>query len=645
MTISDTLLKLLPFTHKENGTIVFSTNLDFGDWIVTTVEISLFIIFFGALIKLILSYRKDLQDIIFLEKEVKLLKKKGFSYYNEFLEHLKQNNRIYYLWKEFDESLIKKENSLENSLDADYFFNENTLATHVGSKFYSAIAGILLGIGLLGTFFALYVALINLNLQGDNLKESIRHFIGMVGVKFTASVWGIFLSVTYTFIEKFLEGSLNKKIKHLQKTIDDLFKRQTAEQNLYIIANESEQQTRALNSLAETLTQKISEQFNPIISQINTNLQQMPLHISNAIEDSLKEPLSVLSQNAKMAIESQSDNLSTLVQTFVSKLENAAGQQTEQIQSLMSNTSQELSKFIKNLNEYNEKLIYQQQQQDEKILNVFEQIKQTINEISIEAANNMNDIYSKQEETIQQHHKIILEESKNVTNNMQKILENIAQQNLSQEKNVEKITKELQTLYQNLLKSNNNFIEEIDKKTKKILENITQSVLYIESIINQSTQKLNILPSMLDKIEKSSKSLEEFSNNTQLINKELHLSINKMYQIQNELNSSLQEAKNILENLKATSQNSANLINSVKQSSEEIHKAYENILKINKQNLEEFGEEMSKWLKIYNQQIQNTMQNSLNEVQGALVQFANILSQSIISLEDAIESLNEKINT
>ena len=644
MTTEDILLKLLPFTHKENETIIFTTNLSFGDWIVTSIEILLIIIFLGVSIKLWLSYRKDLKDIELLEKEISLLKEKGFGYYNEFLENLKQNSRIYHLWNEFDESLIKRGNSLENSLDADYFFNERTLASHVGSKFYSAIAGILLGIGLLGTFFALYVALVNLNLEGDNLKESIRHFIGIVGVKFTASVWGILLSVFYTFIEKYLEGSLTNKIHHLQNMIDDIFKRQTAEQNLFIIANESEQQTRALNSLAETLTQKISEQFNPVISQMNNHLQQMPKHISEAIGESLKEPLSALSQNAKMAVESQSDNLNALIQTFISKIENAAGKQTEQIQSLMANTTQELTSLINNLNQYNQQMILQQQKQDERVAKTFEQMQHIFDDVATKAASNMNNIYSKQQDVMQQQHQLIVEESKNITSNMQKLLENIYKQSHSHEVSVEKVMKEIQTMHQELFNSNRAFIKEIEEKSKTILENIIQKVSQIQSVIDRSAQKLMVVPDMLDTFETGSQNLKTFSENTQQATEEFKVSIDKVNQLQETLNSNMQEAKVIMENMDTTSKNTADMVDNVKHSAEELHKVYQNILEDNRHNLEEFSEEMSKWLKAYDQQVQSTMQNSLNEVQGALVNFANTLSQSIASLEDALESINDKLN-
>jgi len=644
MTTQEIILKLLPFTHKENDQVVFTTDLSLGDWIVTTIEILLIFIFLLALIRLYYSYRKDLKDIKFLESEVRLLKQKGFTYYNTFLDHLKKNPRVYHVWNEFDESLIKRENRLENSLDADYFFNEQSLASHVGSKFYSAIAGILLGIGLLGTFFALYVALVELNLQGDNLKESIRHFIGMVGVKFTASVWGILLSVTFTFIEKGLEARLSDKIRHLQKLIDEIFKRQTAEQNLYIIANETEQQTRALNSLAETLTQKISEQFNPIITQMNNHLQQMPNDISRAIGESLKEPLDALSQNAKMAVESQSDNLGELVQKFVDKIDDAAGQQAQGIQALMANTTQELKLLIVNLQQSNNQMLEQQQKQEEKISRTIEQMQHIFGNIAVNAANNMNEIYSKQQEVIQKQHESIANESIKITEQMQTLLENLAKQQSSQENTVEKVIESLDSLHKNLFDENRKFIEEVEKRQKSILNDLMQKVQDVQSAIDTTAQKLTKVPSMLETFTESGKNLRTFAEATNNATVELNSTIEKLNELQTSLNTQMHGAQEVIHKMDETTKTTNEIVDKVKSSVDEIHTIYDHVIDDNRQNLEAFGQEMAKWLAAYDQQVHATMQNSLNEVQGSLVEFANTLTTSIHALEDALDTINEKLS-
>jgi len=654
MTAQDILLKLLPFTHKENGIVVFTSNLSFGDWIVTIVEIILLLIFFISLLRLLFSYRKDIKNIQLLETEITKLKKQGFSYYNDFLNNLKKNTRIYHLWNEFDESLIKREDKIENSLDADYFFNEKSLATHVGTKFYSAIPGILLGVGLLGTFFALYVALVELNLEGDNLKESIRHFIGMVGVKFTASVWGILLSVIFTFIEKFLEGKLLAKIKSLQDEIDKIFKRQTAEQNLYKIANESEQQTRALNSLAETLTQKISEQFNPIIAQMNNNLEQMPYHISAAIEESLKEPLKILGENAKNAVQTQSENLGNLVNTFIDKLDSAAGEQTQNIQTLIARTTKELSQLLESIRVSNEEQIKLQQQRDIQLQEKFNQIMNNFNEqiehmekvfetVNTKAATNINEIYSKQQEAVKQQHEEISKQSSNIVSNMNTLLEKLVNQSQMQETKIVNLMEEIQNYHKEFFKINQNFAKEMEESTKNILENIELKVREVKGIIDNIAVNLVEIPAMLKTFTNSTQELQNFGKSAEEASSVLTKVVNEMKAIQSNLKDQLERSNEFTIKMNEVASSTLDVMNSSKETTIELQNIYKNIIEENRENLDELGNAMSKWLAEFDQQVHATMQNSLNEVQSALANFANTLSNSIASMEDILETINEKL--
>jgi len=644
MTTSDILFKLIPFTHKKSdGTVDFTTSLTLGDWIVTSIEIILLVIFFGSVIALYRSYKKDKKDILLLNSEIEKLEQEGFTYYNTLVENLKKSERVSHLWNEFHESLIKRDNTLENSIDADYFFNEKTLTSYVGSKFFSSISGILLGIGLLGTFFALYVALVELNLDGDNLKASIKTFIGMVGVKFTASVWGIFLSVLYTFFEKLLEGKISSQIHKLQNKIDDIFKRQTAEQNLFIIAKESQQQTQALNSLAETLTQRISEQFNPIISQMNTHLQKMPEDISYAIAESLKEPLSILSQNAKTAVESQSDNLEKLVQTFIDKIEHATGDQTDKIQTMMQNTTKELTQLINNLNETNSQMILHQKQQEKHISQTIEQMKNTLITITEQAGENISQVYSKQQKALQQQQEQLTQQSTDITNSMQDILEKIATKSAEEEEKTQKILNNFEQLQKELFESNQKLISNIQDSISGILDNIMSKTQQIQMIIENSATKLSVVPTLLQTFESSSNQLNSFAKNIQVSTIEFNDTIEKINQLQSLFNTQIEQSNLIIQNLKETSLNTNQITENVKQSAEKLHKAYNNIIEENHKNLEKLSDAMSHWIQSFDDQTHTTMQNSLNEVQAALSNFATTLTQSIASLEDAIESINEKL--
>ena len=226
MTLGELLFKLLPFTSIDDGTVKFLGwgLLSDSDKIITSIEMFLFFIFIYTTTKLIKSWINDKKQINILSSILTKYKDKdiGLEYNNLVAEIEKSDKNLKHIWNEFNESLIKKETLdgkyiIRNSIDSEYFFNKDTMISHVGLKLYSAIPGILLGIGLLGTFFGLYVALVQLNVSDANqLSESIKILINMAGVKFAASIWGLGLSIVFTSIDKFLEFNLDRKLELIQ---------------------------------------------------------------------------------------------------------------------------------------------------------------------------------------------------------------------------------------------------------------------------------------------------------------------------------------------------------------------------------------------------------------------------------------------
>ncbi len=657
MQVTDILLKLIPFTHKEDSGVVFTFNLSFGDWIVTTIEIFLISIFLWTSIKLWISYKKDLKSTNLLCDETQLLDKNGFDYYNDFKNKLQVDKKIAHLWGEFDESLIVKENGkYENSLDADYFFNRGSLASHVGSKYYSAIPGILLGIGLLGTFFALYVALIELKLDGEHLKESIRVFIGMVGVKFTASVWGIFLSVTFTFFEKTLEGKLARKIHNLQENIDSIFKRQTAEQNLFKIALESEQQTRAMNSLAETLTQKISENFNPILSTMNNNLEQMPHHISKAIGDTLSAPLEQLKNSAQNAAESQSNNLESIVNTFIDKLDSTAGDQAQGIQTMMSETTRQLTDLLKGIRDVTLSQNVMQKEREEKMQELFhramtsfetqmQQVQEVFGSVSQEASSSMKEMYSQQQKVLSDERASIVEHGQSISTQMQSLITSIAEQSGNRDEKLQEMMKMIQEQHTSLFTQNREFASELENSMAQIMNNIVNKVTEVQTMINTTASKLENVPSMLDSFESSSDNLRGFGDTAKEASLALNGAVEELRNVQSSINEQLGHVKDHTQSLKEISSSTQTVSQSSEETAKELQNVYKKLITENTDNLDQLGESMSKWLSKYDSQVHSTMQNSLSEVQSSLATFAQTLTSSMGALEDAIENINTKVQS
>jgi ABC-type transporter Mla subunit MlaD len=145
-----------------------------------------------------------------------------------------------------------------------------------------------------------------------------------------------------------------------------MFKRETAEQNLDKILGESEQQTKALNGLATSLTEKISAEFNsiliPKIDSINNNFENLPKNISSSIYESLEKPLQSISDTVtnitSNQVEQSTQVIETIIQKFIEKIDNITGEQGEilkdsalQSQKVLENTSNHLDDTFKTIKE------------------------------------------------------------------------------------------------------------------------------------------------------------------------------------------------------------------------------------------------------------------------------------------------------
>ena len=380
MTLGELFFKLLPFTYIEEGKVksaVDWTNytiewskLSDGDKIITGIEIFLLTIFITSSIRLILSWFKDRKQITKLSSILNKYKDKDIAleYGNLLAEIGKSDKILKNTWNEFDESLIKKQTIdgkllIRNSIDSEYFFNKDNMISHIGSKLYSAIPGILLGIGLIGTFIGLYVALVQMDMTSTaSMEKSIYTLISAAGVKFAASIWGLGLSIIFTFVDKSLEFGLDSKLEKIQKDINEMFQRETAEQNLDKILVENEQQTKALNGLATSLTEKIAAEFNniliPKIDSINEHFSNLPNNISSSISESLEKPLQNISDTVKNITTNQAEQstqaLEILINKFIEKIDNVAGSQGEmlkesaiQSQKVLTETSNHLNNTFK----------------------------------------------------------------------------------------------------------------------------------------------------------------------------------------------------------------------------------------------------------------------------------------------------------
>ncbi|MGL4767552.1 MAG: anti-phage ZorAB system protein ZorA [Formosimonas sp.] len=375
MEIEDIFFKLLPFTFKDGTGVHFGfSELNAGDWIVTGFIVVLLGIFGWSFRQLRRSKRKDAKTVADLHDLLIEYKGKMSDEYTDFVAKLAQsaqeNSELSELWDEFDESLIKTTNSftqkieIRNSIDAEYFFNKHTLLTHLGSKYYAAIPSILLGIGLIGTFFGLFYGLVQLNMGADaeTLKTSMGNLINAAGVKFAASIWGLGLSLFFTWREKSWESQLEQRIEKIQWLVNTAFTRKTAEQSLAVMEVQAIAQTAQLNNLAISLTDdsvnKLSDALGQKIKEtleiaIGEPIQQMTRNIGGTAEHTLYDSMKSFSSGMGNEFVAGMRNMMNEV---LKEIRQTTGTDATQLQNTLSTLTQTLNNLRQTFDVQNKEL-------------------------------------------------------------------------------------------------------------------------------------------------------------------------------------------------------------------------------------------------------------------------------------------------
>lgn len=259
------------------------------------------------------------------------------------------------LWREFDESLVYSVDKtwLSNTLDAEHFFNNYTLAYGLtSSRLLAAAPSFLAAIGVLGTFVGLTIGLKGLQINAsdvDAMKDGVSSMINGAAVAFMTSVWGVALSLVVNLFEKEVERRALRQIRDLQQRIDFLYPRLPAEHSLVQIAASTDESKEALQELHE---------------RIGDRLQEAVSGMSSSMQDAFTDAINTVMAPAIQSLVSNTSQQSTqvleqLVSNFMDGMKSAGSEQGQ----LMKNAAEDVQQAVTGMADRMETLFRQLDEQ------------------------------------------------------------------------------------------------------------------------------------------------------------------------------------------------------------------------------------------------------------------------------------------
>jgi len=434
---------------------------------------------------------------------------------------------IGHFWSEFVETLIRIKDiegkeQIFNSIDANYFFNEeNLIFSRINLQFYKAVPGILTGLGILGTFLGLTFGLSQINLATSDvnvLKEGINGLLSGASMAFSTSVWGIGLSITFLFFKRLRLGSLSKSVAQLQITIDKLFIHKRPEAILSDVLWESKQQTLELRrfnedlaiSIAAALDEKLAARLTPTFEKLLTAIEELTKTGTSQVAkiiiegagkeiENLKGVLNKVGETLQHTVSQSQETQERVTGTFNDFLKTLGKQQDALNTSIQEAINTLISKIEATLSQ-------QQEQIKDTTTRATEELLQSLSKFSNDVSNLVNKL-GQETATISEEMRVQINE---LTNLMKERMEEVSKQHQTEQAQLKELLNQLNiTLTQ---------VENIVKEASLAAETFTQSAIPIKEA------NIRLFQAVQD-IQKSHESFKETLHNTQDLLKHYSLSM------------------------------------------------------------------------------------------------------------------------
>lgn len=397
-----------------------------------------------------------------------------------------------------------------------YYINEELLDDEINKQVMELISGAMTGLGLLGTFIGFMIGIKDLNMDQNELFDSIKTLMDGMKTAFLTSIFGVVYSLIFNWYYKQICSYGRKELNRFYDAFYDKIAYDPENRNVNLIVDYQRRQVEELEKLpitiSETIAEEINKVFTPTINKMNSlmesfvnvatvNQQEGLGKLVNAFVDSMNEIL-----NDKFVLLGETlDRTCQLQQSNFEMMEKVVTTITTQAAHL-SELNESVEKSLENIQEYESKIekfnenIINHNNETHKLINEILGAQNSTNEIIRDFTDNVTDLAQINKETADNFNKIHTITSEAV-NNMQGQVEefkNVSIDLVNEIKTVgSRIRSECSGLEESLGSSLNSTFKVFDSNLAEITTHLNSSIREMQELVDKLPVDIGISISKL----------------------------------------------------------------------------------------------------------------------------------------------------
>jgi hypothetical protein len=262
-------------------------------------------------------------------------------------------------WRRFDAQIVVRRDPMGQDRywtpeSAEGAFNDATvIEPRVNRSFFTAIPGAATGAGLLCTFLAILIALLDVTLENEQFQGLDMLISGLSG-KFLSSIAALFVATLYLLCETRLLHRLSQGLHTLTVTLDELVPRLTPARLLvtmqdHLVAMQDHLEVQAgawrhfSSDLATTLRQGVNEGMGPTLERMVHTIEELNQWLRAAEAQRAETTTGTLEGLLQQLGHSLTTTLTTMSDRFAQALSHSATQEFESVASALSGSAQLLT--------------------------------------------------------------------------------------------------------------------------------------------------------------------------------------------------------------------------------------------------------------------------------------------------------------